>query len=45
MPQNAPGSLTLEQAYDVAAFVLSHPRPRFQKNVLVVTRPLPAKFF
>jgi thiosulfate dehydrogenase len=45
MPQNAPGSLTLEQAYDVAAFVLSHPRPRFHKNVLVVTRPLPAKFF
>jgi thiosulfate dehydrogenase len=45
MPQNAPGSLTLEQAYDVAAFVLSHPRPRFRKNALVVTRPLPAKYF
>jgi hypothetical protein len=24
---------------------LSHPRPRFRKNVLVVTRPLPAKYF
>jgi cytochrome c len=45
MPQNAPGSLSLAQAYDVAAFVLSHPRPRFRKDALVVTRPMPAKFF
>ena len=45
MPQDAPGSLSLAQAYDIAAFVLSHPRPRFRKDALVVTRPQPAKFF
>lgn len=45
MPQNAPGSLTATQAYDVAAFVLSHPRPKFHKSGLVLTRPLPAAFF
>jgi thiosulfate dehydrogenase len=45
MPQNAPGSLSWADAYDVAAFVLSHVRPRFQKNALVETTPLPAKFF
>jgi thiosulfate dehydrogenase len=45
MPQNAPGSLTLAQAYDVAAFVLSHPRPRFHRNALVTTPSLPAKYF
>jgi thiosulfate dehydrogenase len=45
MPQDAPGSLTLPQAYDVAAFVLSHARPRFAKNALVVTGALPAKYF
>lgn len=45
MPQNAPGSLSLSQAYDVAAFVLSHPRPRFRKNAPVVTGALPAKYF
>ncbi|HEY2476456.1 MAG TPA: c-type cytochrome [Candidatus Cybelea sp.] len=45
MPQNAPGSLSVAQAYDIAAFVLSHPRPRFQKNVLVLTPSRPAKYF
>lgn len=45
MPQNAPGSLSLAQAYDVAAFVLSHPRPRFRKSVLQLTPALPAKYF
>jgi cytochrome c len=45
MPQNAPGSLSLSQAYDVAAFVLSHARPRFAKNAMVVTSALPAKYF
>jgi thiosulfate dehydrogenase len=45
MPQNAPGSLSLLEAYDVAAFVLSHRRPRFHQNALVVTSPKPAKFF
>lgn len=45
MPQDAPGSLTLEQAYDVGAFVLSHSRPVFAGRTLVITPPLPAKFF
>ncbi len=27
MPQTAPGSLTAQQAFDVAAFINSHPRP------------------
>jgi thiosulfate dehydrogenase len=45
MPQNAPGSLSLEDAYDVAAFVLSHPRPHFHKSVLVVTPSRPASYF
>lgn len=45
MPHDAPGTLTLDQAYDVAAFVLSHRRPHFQKSVLVVIPPLPAKYF
>jgi thiosulfate dehydrogenase len=45
MPHDAPGSLTLEQAYDVAAFVLSHRRPHFRKNAFVVNPPLPAKYF
>lgn len=45
MPQDAPGSLSLAQAYDVSAFVLGHPRPAFRKNVLVVTPSLPAKYY
>lgn len=45
MPQNAPGSLSLVQAYDVATFVLHHPRPHFRKNALVRMQPLPAKYF
>jgi thiosulfate dehydrogenase len=45
MPQNAPGSLSLSQAYDVSAFVLSHARPHFAKNALVLTGALPAKYF
>jgi thiosulfate dehydrogenase len=45
MPQDAPGSLTLPDAYDVAAFVLSHKRPHFQRNVLVLSPALPAKYF
>ena len=45
MPQNAPGTLSLAQAYDVAAFVLSHPRPRFRRNALVTAPSLPAKYF
>ena len=45
MPQNAPGSLSDQEAYDVSAYVLSHARPKFQRNRLVVFPPQPAKFF
>lgn len=45
MPQNAPGSLSLEDAYDVSAFVLSHKRPRFQGDALVAPEPTPARYF
>jgi thiosulfate dehydrogenase len=45
MPQNAPGSLTLDEAYDVSAFVLTHERPRFHRNTLVAPSPEPAAFF
>jgi thiosulfate dehydrogenase len=31
MPQNAPGTLTPQQAYDVAAFIHTMPRPKFNK--------------
>ncbi len=30
MPQNAPGSLSVQQAFDVAAFVTSKPRPHYR---------------
>jgi thiosulfate dehydrogenase len=29
MPKSSPGSLTSQQAYDVAAYVHSQPHPRF----------------
>ena len=45
MPQNAPGTLSDQEAYDVSAYVLSHARPKFQRNRLVVFPPQPAKFF
>ena len=45
MPQNAPGTLSLEQAYDVAAFVLGHPRPRFGERSGRTMPPQPAKYF
>jgi thiosulfate dehydrogenase len=45
MPQDAPGSLSLDQAYDVGAFILSHNRPAFAGRALVSTPSLPAKFF
>ncbi|MEO6834654.1 MAG: c-type cytochrome [Candidatus Tumulicola sp.] len=45
MPQNAPGSLTLEDAYDVSAYVLGHARPRFSRKILVAPLPQPAGFF
>ncbi len=45
MPANAPGSLTVQQAYDVAAFVLSHSRPKFNAARMISFPPEPAKFF
>lgn len=45
MPQNAPGTLSLDDAYDVAAFVLSHKRPHFSRRTVIETPPRPAGFF
>lgn len=45
MPQNAPGSLNDQEAYDVAAYVLAHERPKFQRDRLVSFPAQPAKFF
>jgi thiosulfate dehydrogenase len=45
MPQNAPGSLSLEDAYDVSAFVLSHKRPHFSGKMPVKPLPEPASYF
>lgn len=45
MPRNAPGSLTAEQSYDVAAYVLSHARPAFTKGRAVAFPSRPASFF
>lgn len=45
MPQDAPGSLSLRDAYDVSAFVLSHTRPAFQRNRMIAFPAQPAKFF
>ena len=45
MPQNAPGSLTDRQAVDVAAFVLSHTRPKFDRSRDVTFPPEAAEYF
>lgn len=45
MPANKPGSLTAQQAYDVAAFVLSHARPKFNGSRIIQFAGEPAKFF
>lgn len=45
MPQNAPGTLSDQDAVDVSAFVLSHPRPAFDPNRQVRFPAVPAKFF
>lgn len=45
MPQNAPGSLTDRQAFDIAAFVLTHPRPHFQKTRMVTFPAARADYF
>jgi thiosulfate dehydrogenase len=45
MPQNAPGSLPLADAYDIAGFVLSHPRPRFAGKRAIAFPAQPASTF
>jgi thiosulfate dehydrogenase len=45
MPQNAPGTLSDQEAYDVSAFVLSHSRPKFDKKRLVDFPAKPAGYF
>jgi thiosulfate dehydrogenase len=45
MPQNAPGTLSLLDAYDISAFVLSHKRPAFRSSALVAWPAEPARYF
>ncbi|HTX56233.1 MAG TPA: c-type cytochrome [Candidatus Acidoferrales bacterium] len=45
MPQNAPGTLTLQDAYDIAGWVLTHPRPAFNGARVIAQPPQPAAFF
>lgn len=45
MPQNAPGTLSDQQAYDVSAYVLSHSRPKFDKSRTVTFPPQDAGYF
>jgi thiosulfate dehydrogenase len=45
MPLNAPGSLSDQEAADVSAYVLSHPRPKFDPNREITFPSQPAKFF
>ena len=45
MPKNAPGSLSLQDSYDVSGYVLSHARPAFAGKTLVENSPLPADYY
>lgn len=45
MPQNAPGTLSDQEAYDVSAFVLSHARPKFDKTRVISFPSAHAGFF
>jgi thiosulfate dehydrogenase len=45
MPQNAPGTLSIDEAYDVSAFVLRHRRPHFAGHALISSPTEPAAFF
>jgi thiosulfate dehydrogenase len=45
MPQNAPGSLSKDDAYDVSAFVLTHTRPKLDLSQLVTSSPDPAAYY
>lgn len=45
MPQNAAGTLTDQQAYDVSAYVLAHSRPHFRRNRIVAFPADKASYF
>ncbi|MBV8532162.1 MAG: c-type cytochrome [Candidatus Eremiobacteraeota bacterium] len=45
MPQDAPRSLSIEEAYDVGAFVLGHSRPQFDAKAIVAEPPAPARYY
>lgn len=45
MPANAAGTLSPQEAYNVAAFVLSHDRPKLQGDRMIAFPPVPAKAF
>lgn len=45
MPQNAPGTLSDQEAFDVSAYVLSHSRPKFDKKREVRFPPQRAGYF
>jgi thiosulfate dehydrogenase len=45
MPADKPGSLTNQEAWNIAAWVLTHARPRFDKSRLVKFPEVPAGFF
>ena len=45
MPLGAPNTLSAQEAYDVSAFILSHPRPAFAKDASIVFPPEKASYF
>lgn len=45
MPQNAPGTLSVQDAYDISAWVLTHPRPHFNPSRMITQPAQPARFF
>jgi thiosulfate dehydrogenase len=45
MPQNAPGTLSFNEAYDVAGYVLAQERPKFKKTRPIEFPAQPAQFF
>lgn len=45
MPLGQGGSLSDQQAADVSAYVLSHPRPHFDRNRTIAFPPEPADYF
>jgi thiosulfate dehydrogenase len=45
MPRNAPGTLSLRDAYDISAYVLAHERPAFRKGALIRFPAESAQYF